>query len=41
MIKDEEIAEVVAGIEGDLALSPAESRKQILEAIRKHYTAPA
>ena len=40
-IKDEDIAELVAAIEQDRALSPSESRRRILEAIRKHYTAPA
>jgi hydroxymethylpyrimidine pyrophosphatase-like HAD family hydrolase/energy-coupling factor transporter ATP-binding protein EcfA2 len=40
-IKDTEIAEIVTTVERDSQLSPAESRKQILEAIRKHYTAPA
>jgi HAD superfamily hydrolase (TIGR01484 family) len=40
-IKDENIAEVVAAIERDRSLTPSESRRQILDAIRKHYTAPA
>jgi HAD superfamily hydrolase (TIGR01484 family) len=40
-IKDEEVAKIVAEIEKDQALSPAESRRRVLEAFRKHYTAPA
>jgi HAD superfamily hydrolase (TIGR01484 family) len=40
-IKDEDIAEVVAAIERDRSLTSSESRRQILDAIRKHYTAPA
>jgi hydroxymethylpyrimidine pyrophosphatase-like HAD family hydrolase len=40
-IKDAEIAELVATLEEDRTLSPRESRRQILDAIRKHYTAPA
>jgi hydroxymethylpyrimidine pyrophosphatase-like HAD family hydrolase/energy-coupling factor transporter ATP-binding protein EcfA2 len=40
-IKDEEIAKIVAAYEKDSSLSPNESRQRILEAIRKHYTAPA
>jgi len=40
-IKDEDIAEMVAAIERDGKLSATDSRRQILEAIRKHYTAPA
>jgi HAD superfamily hydrolase (TIGR01484 family) len=40
-IKDEEIAKIVAEIEKGEALSPAESRRLVVEAIRKHYTAPA
>jgi HAD superfamily hydrolase (TIGR01484 family) len=40
-VKDPSIAEEVSRIEQDTQLSPAESRKQILDAIRKHYTAPA
>jgi hypothetical protein len=31
----------VAGIERDPALKPTESRAQIIDVIRKHYTAPA
>lgn len=41
IVKDEEIAKVVAEIEADRNLSPAESRHLVVEAIRKHYTAPA
>lgn len=40
-IKDEELAKIVAEIEANQALGPGESRRLILEAIRKHYTAPA
>jgi HAD superfamily hydrolase (TIGR01484 family) len=40
-VKDNAIAEEVATIEKDRALEPAESRAQIIDAIRKHYTAPA
>jgi len=40
-VKDTAIAEEVATIEKDRALKPAESRSQIIDAIRKHYTAPA
>ncbi len=40
-VKDREIADEVANIEKNLALRPSESRSQILDAIRKHYTAPA
>jgi hypothetical protein len=40
-VKDTAIAEEVAAIEKDRALKPAESRGQIIDAIRKHYTAPA
>jgi hydroxymethylpyrimidine pyrophosphatase-like HAD family hydrolase len=40
-VKDTAIAEEVANIEKDRALKPAESRSQIIDAIRKHYTAPA
>jgi HAD superfamily hydrolase (TIGR01484 family) len=40
-VKDSAIAEEVATIEKDRALKPAESRAQIIDAIRKHYTAPA
>jgi hypothetical protein len=40
-IKDEELAEIVGSIEKDGELSSAESRKRIVEAVRKHYTAPA
>ncbi len=40
-VKDAGIAEEVAKIEKNSQLKPSESRTQILEAIRKHYTAPA
>ena len=40
-VKDREIAEQVASIEKNPGLKPAESRAQIIDAIRKHYTAPA
>ncbi|MGB2666028.1 MAG: HAD family hydrolase [Candidatus Acidiferrum sp.] len=40
-IKDEAIAGIVAGYETDRRLSPSESRRLILTAIRQHYTAPA
>ena len=40
-VKDAEIADQVAKIEQDHHLPPAESRSQILDVIRKHYTAPA
>jgi hypothetical protein len=40
-VKDTAIAEEVAGIETDAQLNAAESRAQILKAIRKRYTAPA
>jgi hypothetical protein len=40
-IKDEDIALLVAGIEKNLSLSSSEGRQQIIDAIRKHYTAPA
>jgi HAD superfamily hydrolase (TIGR01484 family) len=40
-VKDQSIAEEVAAIEGEKGLSAAESRKRIVEAIRKHYTDPA
>jgi hypothetical protein len=40
-VKDVKIAEEVAKIEKDPRLSPSESRAQILDVIRKHYTAPA
>jgi HAD superfamily hydrolase (TIGR01484 family) len=39
--KDKEIAEAVERIEKDGNLSFAESRRQIIDAIRKHYTAAA
>ena len=40
-VKDADIAGEVEKIEQNEGLPPAESRSQILEAIRKHYTAPA
>jgi HAD superfamily hydrolase (TIGR01484 family) len=40
-VKDTEIAEEVGRIEKNTQLPPSESRIQILNAIRKHYTAPA
>ena len=40
-VKDNTIAEEVETIEKNRALKPAESRIQIVDAIRKHYTAPA
>jgi hypothetical protein len=40
-VKDTAIADQVAGIEADAQLNAAESRAQILKAIRKHYAAPA
>ena len=40
-VKDSAIAEEVATIEKDRALKPAQSRAQIIDAIRKHYTEPA
>jgi HAD superfamily hydrolase (TIGR01484 family) len=40
-IKDDEIAEIVERIEKDKTLTAAESRKKVVEAVRKHYTAPA
>jgi HAD superfamily hydrolase (TIGR01484 family) len=40
-IKDDDIAQLVAGIEKDRNCTAKESRQLILEAIRKHYTAPA
>jgi hypothetical protein len=40
-VKDAEVAEEVARIEKNSQLSASESRAQILDAIRKHYTAPA
>ena len=39
--KDKDIAELVERIEKDEKLGTGESRKQIVEAIRKHYTAAA
>jgi len=40
-VKDTAIADEVAAIERNGALKSAESRTQIVDAIRKHYTAPA
>lgn len=40
-VKDEEIAGEVERIEKDESLQGAESRARVIEAIRKHYTAPA
>jgi HAD superfamily hydrolase (TIGR01484 family) len=40
-IGDRELAEETAAIERDNALSPAESRDRINEAVRRRYTAPA
>jgi HAD superfamily hydrolase (TIGR01484 family) len=40
-VKDAEVAEEVARIEKNSQLNASESRAQILDAIRKHYTAPA
>lgn len=40
-VKDREVADQVAMIEKNQRLRPAESRAQIIDAIRKHYTAPA
>jgi HAD superfamily hydrolase (TIGR01484 family) len=40
-IKDQTLADAIAGIEADSALTPAESRRLIIDLIRKHYTAPA
>ena len=40
-VKDSAIADEVADVEKSVQLSPSESRTQILNAIRKHYTAPA
>jgi hypothetical protein len=40
-VRDENIADEVASIENDPTLPPVESRTRIIEAIRKHYTAPA
>jgi hypothetical protein len=40
-VKDEEIAAEVRQIEQEQNLSPSESRSRVIDAIRKHYTAPA
>lgn len=39
-IKDKDLAGIVAKIENDRNLSAAESRQQVLDAIRKTYTIP-
>ena len=39
-VKDEAAADEVAEIESNASLSPAESRSQVIEAIKRHYTAP-
>jgi hypothetical protein len=41
MIKDPELADEIAVVEGDLSLLPAESRTRIKEAVNRRYTAPA
>jgi len=40
-IKDDELAEEAAAVEGDRRLNTAESRKRIGDAVTKRYTAPA
>ena len=40
-IKDQELADTVATIEQNPKLTPTQSRQQVIEAIRKNYTAPA
>jgi HAD superfamily hydrolase (TIGR01484 family) len=40
-VKDTAVAEEVAKVEKNGQLGPSETRTQILDAIRKHYTAPA
>ena len=40
-IKDRDLAGIVANIERDQSLSTAESRQQVIKAIRKNYTATA
>jgi HAD superfamily hydrolase (TIGR01484 family) len=40
-VKDQDIADEVARIEQDEQLEPSESRAQIIETLRKHYTASA
>jgi haloacid dehalogenase-like hydrolase/Helicase HerA, central domain len=40
-VKDSKVAEEVAKIEKNPQLPPSDARAQILDAIRKHYTAPA
>jgi hypothetical protein len=40
-VKDAKIAEEVAKVERNPQLGPSQSRAQILDVIRKHYTAPA
>jgi len=40
-VKDKDLARIVADIERQYGLGPAESRQKVLEAIRQRYTAPA
>ena len=40
-IKDDELADKVAAIESDQALSPSQSRDHVKEAIDRRYTSPA
>jgi HAD superfamily hydrolase (TIGR01484 family) len=40
-IKDRELADIVKAAEENTALSPADSRRQIREAVEQHYTLPA
>jgi len=40
-VKDDAVADEIATIERNAKLPPSESRAQILETIRKHYTAQA
>jgi hypothetical protein len=40
-VKDASVADEVARIEKNAALTPSESRDQVLQAIRKRYTSPA
>jgi hypothetical protein len=40
-VKDTAVADEVASVEKNRQLTPSESRALILDAIRKHYTAPA
>jgi hydroxymethylpyrimidine pyrophosphatase-like HAD family hydrolase len=41
VIKDPELADEVAEVEGNETLSPKESRKRIADAVNRRYTAPA